>query len=91
MQVTYIGLSEYFQRCIPKAKKKGYVLIISLIARYSDAQVLYEKLEEDWASLNDLTGDKVLFVFSTPKVRKRASFFHMPGKKLYEGGNVSIC
>ena len=85
MQVTYIGLSEYFQRCIPKAKKKGYVLIISLIARYSDAQVLYEKLEEDWASLNDLTGDKVLFVFSTPKVRKRASFFHMPGKKLYEG------
>ena len=54
MQVTYIGLSEYFQRCIPKAKRKGYFLIISLIARYSDAQDLYEKLEKDWASLNDL-------------------------------------
>ena len=38
MQVTYIGLSEYFQRCIPKAKRKGYFLIISLIVRYSDAQ-----------------------------------------------------
>ena len=59
MQVTYIGLSEYFQRCIPKAK--------------------------DWASLNDLTGDKILFVFSTPKARKRASFFHIPGKEPYEG------
>lgn len=56
MQVTYIGLSEYFQRCIPKAKSKEYVLIISLIARYSDAQDLYEKLEKDWASLNDVTG-----------------------------------
>lgn len=85
MQVTYIGLSEYFQRCIPKAKRKGYILIISLIARYSDAQDLYEKLEEDWASLNDLTGDKILFVFSTPRARKRASFFHIPGKAPYEG------
>lgn len=85
MQVTYIGLSEYFQRCIPKAKDKGYILIISLIARYSDAQVLYKKLEEDWASLNDLTGDKILFVFSTPKVRKKASFFHISGKEAYEG------
>ena len=73
MQVTYIGLSEYFQRCIPKAKRKGYFLSISLIARYSDAQDLYEKLEKDWASLNDLTGDKILFVFSTPKARKRGA------------------
>ena len=89
MQVTYIGLSEYFQRCIPKAKRKGYFLIISLIARYSDAQDLYEKLEKDWASLNDLTGDKILFVFSTPKARKRASFFHIPGKEPYEGAEGS--
>ena len=85
MQVTYIGLSEYFQRCIPEAKKQKYILIISLIARYSDAQELYEKLEEDWASLNDLTGDKILFVFSTPRTRKRASFFRLLGKNLYEG------
>lgn len=85
MLVTYIGLREYFQRCIPKAKEKGYTLIISLIARYSDAQEIYEKLEEDWASLNDLTGNKILFVFSTPRVRKRASFFHIPGKESYEG------
>lgn len=85
MQVTYIGLREYFQRCILKAKEKGYILIVSLISRYSDAQDLYEKLEKDWASLNDLTGNKILFVFSTPKARKRASFFHIPGKEPYEG------
>ncbi|MFQ8981595.1 MAG: hypothetical protein ACLR6I_14550 [Waltera sp.] len=51
MQVTYIGLSEYFERCIPQAKREGYLFIISLIARYSDAQDLYEKLEKDWASM----------------------------------------
>ena len=85
MIVTYIGLSEYFRRCIPKAKTKGYALIISLIARYSDAQNLYERLEKDWASLNDLTGDKILFVFSTPKAREKASFFHIPEKEPYEG------
>lgn len=85
MQVTYIGLSEYFQKCIPRAKRQGYILIISLIARYSDAQDLYEKLKEDWASLNDLTGDKILFVFSTPRVRKRASFFHISGKATCKG------
>lgn len=44
MQVTYIGSIEYFQRCIPKAKEKGYILIMSLISRDSDAQDLYEKL-----------------------------------------------
>lgn len=49
MLVTYIGLSEYFQRCIPKAKKQKYVLILALIARYADAQELYDKLETDWA------------------------------------------
>ena len=51
MQVTYIGLSEYFERCIPQAKREGYLFIISLIARYSDAQDLYEKLEKDKTKL----------------------------------------
>lgn len=85
MQVTYIGLSEYFQKCIPRAKRQGYILIISLIARYSDAQDLYEKLKEDWASLNDLTGDKILFVFSTPRVRKEHLFFIYQGKQHMKG------
>lgn len=85
MIVTYIGLSEYFQKCISKAKNAGYIMIISLIARYSDAQDVYARLEKDWASLNDLTGDKILFVFSTPRVRERASFFHTHGKESYEG------
>lgn len=75
MQVTYIGLSEYFERCIPQAKREGYLFIISLIAMYSDAQDLYEKLEKDWASMNDLTGDKILFVFLHRKPEKEHPFF----------------
>ena len=80
-----MGLSEYFKRCILKAKKEKYVVILSLIARYSDAKAAYDKLEKDWASLNDLTYDKVLMVFSLPRARHKASFFHTPGKPNYEG------
>lgn len=80
-----MSLWEYFQKCIPRAKKKGYIFIISLIARYSDAQELYEKLEKDWASLNDLTNNKILFVFSTPKFRNNASFYHKPHRESYVG------
>lgn len=82
---TYMGLWEYFQKCIPRAKKKGYTFIISLIARYSDAQDLYDKLEKDWSSLNDLTNNKVLFVFSTPRFRNDASFYHKPYEDVYVG------
>ena len=81
MQVTYIGLSEYFERCIPQAKREGYLFIISLIARYSDAQDLYEKLEKDWASMNDLTGDKILFVFSITESQKKSILFSYAGKR----------
>lgn len=85
METTYMGLWEYYQKCIPRAKQRGYTLIISLIARYSDAQDLYDKLEKDWASLNDLTNNKILFVFSTPKFRNDASFYHKPHRLNYVG------
>lgn len=85
MQITYMGLSEYFKRCISKAKQEKYVVILSLIARYSDAKEAYDKLEKDWASLNDLTYDKMLVVFSLPRARSKASFFHTPGKPIYVG------
>ncbi len=85
MRVTYISLSEYFDKCLPRAKKAGYIWIISFIARYSDAQGLYEQLDKNWASLNDLTGKKILFIFSTPSVRDRSSFLHIPGREVYEG------
>ncbi len=86
MEVTYMGLLEYFQGCIPRAKDRGYILIVSLVARYSDAEKAYRKLEHDWAALNDLTGNNILFLFSTPKVKKRASFLHIPGQPAYVGG-----
>ena len=44
-----VSYTHLFERCIPQAKREGYLFIISLIARYSDAQDLYEKLEKDWA------------------------------------------
>lgn len=85
MVVTYIGLSEYFRKIVPRAKKKKYIWIVSLIARQADVEELYKKVEKDWASLNDLTNNKILFVLSTAKISKNASFLHSSGKKSYVG------
>jgi hypothetical protein len=85
MELTYIGLSEYYRKFIPRVKEKNYIWVISLIARYADAEQIYDKLEADWASLNDLTNNKILFVFSSPKISKRASFLHIPGRASYVG------
>lgn len=85
MVVTYIGLSEYFRKIVSRARKKKYIFIVSLIARQADAEELYKKVEKDWASLNDLTNKKILFVFSAAKISKNASFIHSSGEKSYVG------
>lgn len=85
MELTYIGLSEYYRKFIPRAKEKNYIWVISLIARYADAEHLYDKIVVDWASLNDLTNKKILFVFSSPKISRKASFFNIPGRESFVG------
>ena len=75
MQITYIGLSECYQEIIERAEKSEYVWIMSLIARYADCENIYDKIEKDWESLNDLTGKKVLFLFSSPSYKEWSSFF----------------
>lgn len=85
MLITYMGLSEYYRRMIPKVKQQGYILMVSLIARYADAEGAFDRTEKFWSSLHDLTNDKVLFVFSSPEVRKASLFLPNPKGPGYEG------
>ncbi len=85
MEVTYIGLSEYYKRFIPKAKEKKYIWVISLIARYSDAEEIFNRIESEWSSINDLTSSKILLIFSSPHVSKKASFLHKIRSESYVG------
>ncbi len=75
MEQTYMSLSDFYKTCLEKAKKQNYYWVISLIARSSDAELVFDKIERDWASLNDLTGKKILFVFSAEGIRKKSLFF----------------
>ena len=83
MQITYIGLSECYQEIIERAEKSEYVWIMSLIARYADCENIYDKIEKDCESLNDLTGKKVLFLFSSPSYKEWSSFFSKRANKPY--------
>lgn len=55
MVITELSLVEYYDKIIPRAKRKNYKWVISVIARHADAKELYQHIEEDWASINDLT------------------------------------
>jgi len=85
MIVTELSLVEYFEKIIPAAKSKNYEWIVSVIARHADAKMLYRHIEEDWASINDLTNDKILFVFSLGPSMTNNSFFHTEGEECYIG------
>ncbi|WP_276952465.1 hypothetical protein [Enterocloster lavalensis] len=85
MLVTDISLCQFYREISKRAKNKNYVWIISLIARHADAKEMYEKLEQDWTSIDNLTNDKILFVFSTNLISNSNSFFHTPGRESYVG------
>lgn len=85
MVITELSLVEYYDKIIPRAKRKNYKWVISVIARHADAKELYQHIEEDWASINDLTYDNVLFVFSLGASLENNSFFHTKGQENYVG------
>lgn len=85
MIVTELSLVEYYEKIIPRAKKQNYKWIVSVIARHADAKELYQHIEKDWASINDLTYDNVLFVFSLGPSLVNNSFFHIENKENYVG------
>jgi len=44
------------------AEKLGFELIIYLVARNADTPWLFNEIQENWSSLHDVTGKKILFV-----------------------------
>ena len=47
MVITELSLVEYYDKIIPRAKRKNYKWVISVIARHADAKELYQHIEED--------------------------------------------
>ena len=84
MLVTDISLCQFYRKLVNGQRIK-LCMDHLLIARHADAKEMYEKLEQDWTSIDNLTNDKILFVFSTNLISNSNSFFHTPGRESYVG------
>ena len=64
MIVTQLSLAEYFDLIVERATYGGYKWVIMFIGRKAEAEKIYNEIENCWASLNDLTNNRIAFVFS---------------------------
>ena len=85
MLVTPMSLATFFDTISQRAEKEGYNWIISLIGRYADAEKVYDEIEKTWASLNDLTNDRIAFVFSSFVRTMNNDFYRTPHREPYVG------
>lgn len=63
MIVTQLSLAEYFDLIVERATYGGYKWVIMFIGRKAEAEKIYNEIENCWASLNDLTNNRIAFVF----------------------------
>ncbi len=85
MIVTEMSLAEYFDLIIERATSSDYKWIIMFIGRKAEAENIYNEIEQHWLSLNDLTNDRIAFVFSAYMNTKNNSFYRTPKRELYIG------
>lgn len=65
MYETYLPLVEYYKKCLNIAKDNGFIWVVFLLSRKADTEALYDKMVSQWSSLDDITGRKILFIFSS--------------------------
>ncbi len=64
MELVSIPITEFYQHSLSAAKSRGFLWVITLLARDADVNGLYLNLKKSWLSLNSITGDLFLFVFA---------------------------
>lgn len=61
---TYLPLVEFYEKYLTEAKKKGFIWSVFLLSRKADTEEIYQEVIRDWKSLDDITGKRILFIFS---------------------------
>lgn len=64
MELITIPIIDYLTLCKNLAAQRGFKWVMVLMARERDAIKSYEDIKKYWDSYNDLTSEKILFVFS---------------------------
>ncbi len=85
MIVTQLSLAEYFDLIVERATYGGYKWVIMFIGRKAEAEKIYNEIENCWASLNDLTNNRIAFVFSASIHIRDNSFYKFPHQEPYRG------
>ncbi len=85
MIVTQLSLAEYFDLIVERATYGGYKWVIMFIGRKAEAEKIYNEIENCWASLNDLTNNRITFVFSASIHIRDNSFYKFPHQEPYRG------
>lgn len=85
MIVTQLSLAEYFDLIVERATYGGYKWVIMFIGRKAEAEKIYNEIENCWASLNDLTNNRIAFVFSASIHIRDNPFYKFPHQEPYRG------
>ncbi len=64
MELVSIPITEFYQHSLSAAKNRGFLWVVTLLARDADVNGLYLNLKKSWTSLNSITGELFLFVFA---------------------------
>lgn len=64
MDIARIPITDFYDKCLSGAKARGFIWVVSLLARENDVDNLYYNLKRSWNSLDSITGDYFLFLFA---------------------------
>ena len=64
MEIVKIPIVDFLKYSLESAYEQGFSWIMCLLARDADAEETYQQVKRYWNSLNDVTGNTILFVFA---------------------------
>ncbi len=62
MEISKTPIVKFYKNCLDATKEDGYKWVFCLLAREADIDCLYDNLNQDWDSLDSVTGDDFLFI-----------------------------
>ena len=64
MEFVNVPITDFFRHSLSAAGKRGFMWVITLLAREADIDGLYANLRKAWTSIDSITGKYFLFVFA---------------------------
>lgn len=64
MEFVNVPITDFLRHSLSAAGKRGFMWVITLLAREADIEGLYSNLRKAWNSIDSITGKYFLFVFA---------------------------